>query len=258
MFEKVSVSGCKVVWKNKSETFLETSKSVNKQIRNYYKHDAKNYEKRRFRQGGELVHEAEMTILFDLLKPCSKDLILDIGAGTGRFERMVDKFKSSVVSCDLTREMLKIAKEDSNASLLRADGLRLPFKNNTFNKCVAMRFLFHFSDYEKIQILNEILRVTKEERSICFDLQSSKGLLNLFVPIKDRKINLPIDPKKLEFLLRRIPGIKYRFYFSFLIPRGIYRHLPKKFSQVFLIIEKMFPEKLKKFFCSTIFCLVTS
>lgn len=230
--------------------------AIKKELRDYYRRDAKSYQKRRFRQGGKLVHKAEMDLLFELLKPCSKDLLLDVAAGTGRFERMVEKFKCSVVSCDLATEMLRIAAKNKNPSFVQVDGFRLPFKSCTFDKSVALRFLFHFNDIEKMQILEEMLRVTKKKGPVVFDLQNSRGLFALLVPIRNRNLNLPTDPRELEALLNKIPGISYNFFFSFLIPRGIHRHLPMKISQILLFFEQRLPYNVKKNFCSTVFCRV--
>jgi ubiquinone/menaquinone biosynthesis C-methylase UbiE len=237
---------------------LRKCQSLDKEIRDYYKFDAKSYEKRRFRKGGLLVHRAEMEILFRLLKPRSTDLFLDIGAGTGRFERMIETSKCSVVACDVTREMLKIAAKYTSASFVQSDCFKLPFKSGTFDRCVALRFLFHFDDIGKIQILKEVLRVTKKKGLIVFDLQNSRSLFALLIPIKNRNLNLPSDPRELKSLFSELPSISCRFHFSFFIPRGVYRHLPKKISQMLLFLEELLPYKIKKTFSSTIFCLVRS
>ena len=224
------------------------------EIIQYYKRDAKTYEKRRFRRGGKLVHEVEMNILLKLLNPCSQDLILDVGGGTGRFERIVEKFGCSIVSCDLAREMLEIAKENTNAFLVFADAFRLPFKDNTFDKCVALRFLFHFSDEEKMQILEEIIRVTKRKGLIVFDLQSSGGLLNVISSLRKDRLNFPVSPKKLEQMLQEMPGIKYELHFSFFVPRGIHRHMPKELARILLSLDHFLPDVIKQRKCSTLFC----
>jgi len=224
------------------------------EVKQYYKRDAKTYEKRRFRQGGKLVHEVEMNILLRLLNPCSQDLILDVGGGTGRFERMARKFGCSIVSCDLTKEMLEIAKENTKAFLVLTDAFRLPFKNNTFDKCVSLRLFFHFSDEEKMQILEEIIRVTKRKGLIVFDLLSSGGLLNFISSLRKDRLNFPISPRKLEQMLQEMPGIRYELHFSFFVPRGIYRHIPKALAWVLLSLDRILPDVIKHRKCSTLFC----
>jgi len=227
---------------------------MNGEIIEYYKRDARTYETRRFRRGGRLVHEVEMNILLKLLNLCSQDFILDVGVGTGRFESVVEKFGCSIVSCDLVREMLDIAKENTNAFLVLADVFRLPFKDDTFDKCVALRFLFHFSDKNKVQILEEIVRVTKKKGLIVFDLHSSGGLLNFMASLRRDRLNFPVSPKKLEQMLQKIPEIRYKLYFSFFVPRGIYRHIPKALAWVLLSLDRILPDVIKHRKCSTLFC----
>jgi ubiquinone/menaquinone biosynthesis C-methylase UbiE len=67
-----------------------------------------------------------------VLKPGMK--LLDIGCGTAHIIQELAKCKNSeLVGLDLSAAMLKIAKSNTrplqNISLIRADGLRLPFRN---------------------------------------------------------------------------------------------------------------------------------
>lgn len=193
-------------------------------------------------------------MLLNLLDLCSKDLILDIGGGTGRFERMVMKIGCSVVSCDLVREMLNVAKRRMNAFLILSDVFKLPFKDKTFDKCVGLRFLFHFNNKDKLRILEELVRVTKKKGSIVFDLHSSGGLLNFMSILREDHLNFPISPPKMEQMLQTLPGFRYKFYFHFFVPRGMYRHLPKQFAGILLSLDLLLPEAIKRRKCSALFC----
>nr|MDO8082763.1 class I SAM-dependent methyltransferase [Candidatus Freyarchaeota archaeon] len=220
----------------------------------YYKHEAETYEMKRFRRGGRLQHEVEMRNVITLLKPSKEDLILDLGAGTGRLETVLQKLNCSVISCDISTEML--AKIRKNSFRIRSDAFRLPFKNEIFDKTIALRLLFHFNEADKMEILREMLRVTKAGGLIVFDVESSHGLLSFILNIRKDHLNYLVSPARLEEMFTQIPRIEYKLYFSFFIPRGIYRHIPKDIARVFLSIDRFLPDAMKRFKCSTIFCSI--
>lgn len=226
---------------------------MSEELLEYYKKDAKNYEKRRFNRGGSLVHEVEIGILLDFLRLSAEDMVLDIGGGTGRFERAVEEQGSSIVLCDLTREMLDIAKEDVEPFLVLANVFNLPFKDCTFDKCVGLRFLFHFDDDKKIKILEEIIRVTKKKGVFVFDVHNSGGLLNFMSILRKDRMNFPISPETLEKILSKLPLTRYHVHFSFFIPRGIYRHIPKQSARFLLSLDRFLPDVIKRKKCSALF-----
>jgi SAM-dependent methyltransferase len=227
---------------------------MREQVVEYYKREAETYEKKRFIGGGIVENEAEIKNVMMLLKPSEEELILDLGAGTGRLERVLQKLNCPVISCDTATEML--AKIGKNSFRMRADALSLPFKNETFDKSVALRLVFHFNEVDKMKILREMLRVTKEGGLILFDVTSSQGLLSFTSNIGGHHVDYLISPTRLEEMLKQIPGIRYKLYFSFFIPRGIYRHLPKDVARVLLSIDRFLPNTMKRLKCSTIFCSI--
>jgi len=226
------------------------------QVIAFYKGGAKTYDKRRFRQGGILVHEVEMRTLEELLGLSQGNLILDLGAGTGRLKTIVKKLDCIAVTCDVSREMIEIAKKRKNPLCVCTDAFNLPFKNETFDKCVALRLLFHFDDENKTKILREMLRVAKRNGLIVFDVESSNGLLSFVTKIKKDNLNYLVTPVRLEEIFTHIRGIKYKLYFSFLISRGIYRHIPKNVARIFLSMDRFLPNEIKRLKCSTIFCVL--
>ena len=111
------------------------------------------------------------TINFDLLRIRDNDRILDLGCGEGRHAitaYMLNNIES--VGVDLshkdlntTRNRFKEFEEPGNHNkclfLSVADGTRLPFSDNCFDKIICSEVLEHIPDYRAV--LREIFRVLK-------------------------------------------------------------------------------------------------
>jgi SAM-dependent methyltransferase len=82
--------------------------------------------------------------------------ILDVGGGSGMVSHLVKDQPDTRVTClDISAEMLRHAPVPS----VQADGMRLPFKSDSFDLVVAAAFLHHAPGLES-DILAECRRVT--------------------------------------------------------------------------------------------------
>lgn len=100
--------------------------------------------------------------------------ILDCGCGSGEDSVIMAKWKNYVIGTDVSREALRIAKENALLSnveveFVLADSENLPFRNASFDTCICMQTLHHFSSID--YVLMEI------ERILC-----SPGKIVLFEP----------------------------------------------------------------------------
>lgn len=96
--------------------------------------------------------------------------ILDVATGTGAQAFELAKLGHDVVGIDLSPEMLAQANKKLTLSLslrfLRADGTRLPFKDNTFDAS-SISLGLHDMPYEiDVLVLQEMKRVTKKNGMI--------------------------------------------------------------------------------------------
>mgnify|MGYP000445086022 CR=1 FL=1 len=93
----------------------------------------------------------------------AEDLILDVGCGTGLLFDFVAPKAGLLVGLDMSSEQLKIAykkmKTFPNVQLVRADAEYMPFRENVFDKVIAVTLLQNLSDPEKF--LGEVVRVNK-------------------------------------------------------------------------------------------------
>jgi len=87
--------------------------------------------------------------------------ILDVGVGTGRFAQPLQKRGLEVVGIDISRDMMKKAKEKGIKNLLLGDACYLPFRESSFDASLYVHILHLVSQWQTA--LKETCRVTKNE-----------------------------------------------------------------------------------------------
>jgi len=85
--------------------------------------------------------------------------ILDVGVGTGRFAKPLQKVGFEVVGIDIARKMIGKAKDKGMKSLLLANACFLPFMNEAFDASICVHLLHLTSKWQTA--LQEICRVTR-------------------------------------------------------------------------------------------------
>jgi len=133
-----------------------------------YSKEAVVYDQKRFETFGEqLIMGMLDSALREWLRPSKGRRILDVAAGTCRASIELARHGATVVGVDLTEEMLrqgqtKIAEAGiTTIRLHRANGRQLPFKDNSFDHAISLRFM-HLIPLEFQRLfLNEMMRVLK-------------------------------------------------------------------------------------------------
>lgn len=93
--------------------------------------------------------------------------ILDVGCGTGEFERLLLKqyLPTRLVGVDISEKMLEVARQKMAAepvvSIQRAEARTLPFERDEFD-CVVTASAFHYFD-DPATTLEEMRRVVKPD-----------------------------------------------------------------------------------------------
>ncbi len=100
--------------------------------------------------------------------------VLEIGIGPARIASKIVNYNPglTVFGIDLSESMLTIAKNNikqfnigkGKINLIRADGKRLPFKDNTFDLVLSHNMLHHIPD--PVPLLKEVKRVVRPEGGI--------------------------------------------------------------------------------------------
>jgi ubiquinone/menaquinone biosynthesis C-methylase UbiE len=95
----------------------------------------------------------------------SKELVLDLGCGTGFLFKHINKQVGLLVGIDLSQKALKEAKKrtknGANVALILADADNTPFLDHTFDKVFAVTVLQNMPDPTKT--LSEMKRVSKPQ-----------------------------------------------------------------------------------------------
>ncbi len=98
--------------------------------------------------------------------------ILDVACGTGSQTLAFAKRGFETVGVDLSPDMLNYAKQKAkrkklkNVKFICCDATKLPFKKNTFDVSSVSMALHDMPDLIRINVLKEMMRVTKEKGRI--------------------------------------------------------------------------------------------
>ena len=119
--------------------------------------------------------------LVQLMNIQSKDLIVEVGSGTGDIANLIHKnnSKTSIISVDLNFDMLmhgkkKVKKKSNKISWVNCNAENLPFKKNTFDKYIISFCLRNITLID--HALNEAIRVLKPGGSFyCLEFSTPKS-----------------------------------------------------------------------------------
>ncbi|MBN1329542.1 MAG: class I SAM-dependent methyltransferase [Candidatus Heimdallarchaeota archaeon] len=104
----------------------------------------------------------------------SEDLVLDLGCGNGRHSSQLLQRNHSVISSDISFKILQIALQNEFinyrniiAGVVNADGLNLPFHNNSFDTILSIAVIHHLStETQRVDFLKEIYRTLRPKGTV--------------------------------------------------------------------------------------------
>lgn len=140
-----------------------------------YDYEAADYDKSRFSDNmGRHLDYMHKKILGSFINSSGK-LVLEVGVGTGRFATWLAKKGFEVVGIDISREMLKKAKEKKeslnvNIGLILADAHFLPFRRGLFDSCICINVIDHLSDIDGF--LEQVKHAIKSEGYFIFNFSN--------------------------------------------------------------------------------------
>lgn len=212
--------------------------------RNHYsqKQVAQNYEHRRFgSRSGSFVNSRELNIVGELFSDVYGK-ILDVPCGTGRALEFLSHNSRKIIGSDYSLNMLKLAGSKVNNTLLVADAFQLPFRQNSFDGVLTLRFLFHYSDVDLF--LKSINRILKENGVLVFDIcqWSPRVIFGIFNKHHVGRIYVH-RIRKITPLLKKYNFEIQERCFCFLLPATVYRFLPFFITLILEKIEQIVPER---------------
>lgn len=117
---------------------------------------------------GNFVDEVETELAFSLFTPKRGSKVIDVGCGTGNFSIKLARKGLEVVGIDLSRPMLKRAREnvekldeDLKASFQQMDAKDLNFPDASFDDAFSMATIEFIPYEEKEEFVQEMLRIVK-------------------------------------------------------------------------------------------------
>ncbi|GIO31292.1 MULTISPECIES: class I SAM-dependent methyltransferase [Paenibacillus] len=125
--------------------------------------------------------------LIGKLKLTGSELVLDVGAGNGRFSlpvgRMLKGSGGFLAACDLAEGVMipsrvQAEKESLPVLLMQADAENLPFLSKQFDLVMANHMLYHLPNLNRG--LAEMRRILKQTGRLVATTNSEKGMPELF------------------------------------------------------------------------------
>ena len=140
-----------------------------------------------------------------LVKYCKDKDVLDLGCGTGYFTFELINYARKVVGIDFTEKILEKANKkakksgNSNVSLIRGDGSKIPLKANQFDVVYCYAALYYVKDVESALI--EVNRVLRKGGIALFELGNKYSINTLLVRNSD-VISYHISPSKMNKIIK--------------------------------------------------------
>lgn len=161
-------------------------------------------------------HKIEANLLIDSLKKLKQKEIkvLDVACGTGRMLPVIfsqDKeidYTGLDTSDEMTSILLKKAKNlgvEKKMKLKIGDATKIPFKDESFDLVFSYHLLWHLPKEEQEKIIKEMIRVTKREGVVIFDILNENFIWEKIKKILGLKDTEGIHKLKLSEI-RRIIG----------------------------------------------------
>lgn len=171
---------------------------------------------------GESDYGLDSQIIYDKLlrsiPPTCK--ILEIGCGMGHFSNYCYNSKRSIVSVDIGKSKMKMAKNKYPfLSFVQADAEELPLKNNSFDVVVSIDLIEHLFDQDShFKEVNRILKddglyIIKTPNKI-YDLLVNIPYFIIVGKVKYSKLKETHPSTRTLFGLKKLLG-KYNFYADF-------------------------------------------
>lgn len=242
--------------KSKLNDYIAKSKYISKQV-------AKKYEYSRFSSPqGQLRNKLELSTVSKLLtKVEKKSLVLDLACATGRITKLLLRESYHVICADVSIEMLKATKlnceREGVFDLIRCDAERLPFKKDTIDCVVSIRFLALLPRLVRQKILIEMKRVSSS-----WVLVNIPNLLSIIMlgkvlgVVKGWGINyFPANPFSINAVLEEIGFEIVNIDGPIIVPPG---RLPSKVMKYVALINMKINSSALSIFSEQYFILLST
>jgi ubiquinone/menaquinone biosynthesis C-methylase UbiE len=173
---------------------LKTLKSLNKSQNNLFEHynaidgdiDEKAYNSDVCVQ--KYFQRRKTSLIKKLINTSDKDIILDIGCGSGVQLRSLDVKSPNIllIGTDISQNALQYAKNKNipNTEFIRCNAEYLPFKTNTINKIICAELIEHLQN--PVDMINESKRVLKDNGSMIITTPNENSIWGIYEFLWDK------------------------------------------------------------------------
>jgi ubiquinone/menaquinone biosynthesis C-methylase UbiE len=158
--------------------------------RGFYSKEADDYERRRYHSlYGRLFRDIHRDLIATILAPNTPlERVLDVASGTGQLLPPLRDAAQMVVACDLTPEMLYVARQqhgEEKIAYCLSEAGHLPFGDNNFNVVASSRFLHLFNTETQATLIAEMARVLAPGGLLIVDFYNAtpRRILSPFIGI---------------------------------------------------------------------------
>jgi len=186
---------------------------------------------------GKITRMLEYTFVDILTGERRKQDILEIGVGTGFIAKMIIK-KGDYYGIDISKEMLKKAKDALPDARLYVGSILDLKLNKQFDKVVTIRVISHFNKEDALSSLKNVFLVLKKDGEVVFNLEN-RSFLRRFL----RKITKWGSTYTYQYSKKDIESLtnEARFKISEIL------YLDHSFILPLHLLNKLFLNKLENF-----------
>ena len=121
----------------------------------------------KFRKEESSFHSKKMEKIFAWIEKKGKIKVLEIGAGTGTYTKLLGEHFNDITATDLRKEMIDLLKKKKiKAKVAVADCLELPYKNASFDLVVGISLFHHIARSDRDKFFKEMNRVLKKNGAL--------------------------------------------------------------------------------------------
>jgi len=129
----------------------------------------------------------------------------DVGAGRGRYSKLLQDKGYGVYACDINIAMLDIIKRRGlTDKLYQADAESLPFRDESFDLVTAMDLTMHVNNTEKL--LSELYRILKKDGELFTNISNANSIYAIWT----KKINPKLKALQSEYLRKNFTPKEFK------------------------------------------------
>lgn len=124
---------------------------------------------------GKYLTRIETSFVIDSINGLRPQMIMDVGAGAGKFSLLEEENNGTVVSIDLDNHgLIRLKLQDDKVNVIQADARNIPLKNEVFEAIFMVEVLDYIPEAEKV--FEECYRTLKYNGHFVFSFGNKSSI----------------------------------------------------------------------------------